>query len=121
MSKHVLSADSRPLIKDLINVAPDGFVVKIEPKKRDLNQNAKLWACLQEISEQVTWYGQRLSPEDWKNMMTASLKKTRAVPGIDGGVVILGLSTRDMDKEEFSQLLELVQAFGAEHDVRWSA
>ena len=121
MSTHVLSADSRLGIKDLIDMAQDGFVVKIEPKKRNLNQNAKLWACLQEISEQVIWYGQRLSPEDWKNMMTASLKKTRAVPGIDGGVVILGISTRDMNKEEFSELIELAQAFGAEHNVRWSA
>ena len=121
MSTHVLSADSRTTIKNLIDLAPDGFAVKIEQKKRNLNQNAKLWACLQEISEQVMWYGQRLSPEDWKNMMTASLKKTRAVPGIDGGVVVLGISTRDMNKEEFSELIELAQAFGADHDVRWSA
>ncbi|WP_372966606.1 recombination protein NinB [Marinobacter sp.] len=89
-------------------------------QKRSLDQNAKLWPMLTDVSKQVEWYGQHLSPEDWKHVFTASLTKQRAVPGIDGGFVVLGQPTSRMTKEVFSQLIELIYAFGAEHNVRWS-
>lgn len=38
--------------------------------------------------------------------------------GIDpGSFVLLGLRTSDMSKEEMSALIELIHAFGAEHNV----
>jgi hypothetical protein len=77
-----------------------------------------LWAALTDIAEQVEWYGQKLTPEDWKDMMTASLRKARVVPGLDAGSFVpLGMRTSDMTKEEFSMLLDLIQAFGAERGV----
>ena len=87
---------------------------------RSLDQNRKLWAILRDISQQVEWFGERLSPEDWKIIFTAALRQQRTVPGIDGGVVVLGLSTSHMNKQEFSELLELIHAFGAERGVEFS-
>ena len=47
--------------------------------------------------------------EDWKDVLTASLRKARVVPGIDAGTfVVLGLHTSKMTKDEFAQLLELI-------------
>lgn len=92
-------------------------VVKLERKKRTVDQNAKMWSMLTEVSKQVDWYGEKLSPEDWKHVFTASLSKQRAVPGIDGGFVILGKATSKMTKPEMSDLIELIYAFGAEHEV----
>lgn len=101
--------------------APRGTRVAFQYSKRSIPQNAKLWACLTEISEQVEWYGQNLSPDDWKDILTAALKKARVVPNIDGnGFVALGLRSSQMTKEEFSNLLELALAFGAQHGVRFS-
>nr|WP_282104055.1 recombination protein NinB [Marinobacter alexandrii] len=94
--------------------------ISLGRKRRSKDQNAKLWPMLTDISQQVEWYGQKLSKEDWKHMLTASLTKQRAVPGIDGGFVILGQSTSRMNKELFSQLIEVIYAFGAEHGVQWS-
>ncbi len=51
--------------------------------------------------------------------MTAGLKKQKAVPGIDGGFVVVGGSTSKMTKSEFSDLLELIYSFGAERGVEW--
>ncbi|HHP0447038.1 recombination protein NinB, partial [Cronobacter sakazakii] len=51
---------------------------------------------------------------------TAALKGQRSAPGIKGGFVVLGQSTSKMRVSEFSELLELIHAFGAERDVRWS-
>jgi hypothetical protein len=96
--------------------------VVIEPWEptRSGSQNDKMWAMLTDISRQVVWYGQKLSPEDWKHVFSASIQKQRAVPGLDGGFVVLGVSTRRKSKAWFSELFELMYAFGVEHDVEWS-
>ena len=96
------------------------FVVTLSRPKRNTKQNALLWALLGEVSQQVNWYGQKLSPEDWKNVCTASLTKQSAVPGIDGGVVMVGASTSRMDKQTFSNLIEVVYSFGAQQGVKFS-
>lgn len=76
-----------------------------------------LWPLLTLASEKVDWYGQRLSPDDWKAMFTAALRKERVVPGINGGFVVLGQQTSRMDKQEFSELLELILAFLSERGI----
>ncbi|ARK42633.1 recombination protein NinB [Burkholderia pseudomallei] len=100
--------------------APDGYVAEIKPRTRSLDQNAKMWAMLADVSRQVDWYGQKLTSEEWKDVLTAALKKQKAVPGIDGGFVVIGARTRNMTIKEMSELVELMYAFGAERDVKWS-
>lgn len=112
--------ETRDIIKANIDAAPDGYVCHLGPNTRTTEQNKKLWAMLNDVARQVEWYGQKLGPYDWKHIFTAGLKKSRAVPGIDGGVVILGMSTSKMNKLEFSELIELIYAFGAERGVNWS-
>lgn len=96
-----------------------------DPTKRTLDQNAKLWALLTDLSKQLRWpvdgEFQYLTPEDWKVIMTAGLKRhQRIAKGMDGGFVMLGASTSKMKKEEMIELIELILAFGAEHDVKWT-
>jgi len=93
----------------------------IKPETRSLPQNARLWAMLTEISEQVEWYGRRLTPENWKHVFSAALKKQDVVPGLDGGFVVLGQSTSKMTVAEMSDLQTLMEAFGAEKGVKFSA
>jgi hypothetical protein len=93
----------------------------VKPQTRSLEQNARLWAMLTEISEQVEWYGRKLTPENWKHIFSAALKKQDVVPGLDGGFVVLGLSTSKMTVGEMADLQTLMEAFGAEKGVRFSA
>lgn len=95
-------------------------VVKLGRPKRNNSMNAKLWAMLADVAAQVEWYGRKLDNEDWKHVFTAALKQQEAVPGINGGFVVLGTRTSRMNKEVFSQLIELIYAFGSDHQVRWS-
>lgn len=88
---------------------------------RTLQANAAMWALLADISRQVEWYGERLTPDDWKHVFSSCLRKQRSVPGIEGGFVVLGARTSRMSKEEMSDLLELMHAFAAERDVKLSA
>lgn len=97
---------------------PDGSRIEFKAPSRSQDQNALMWARLETIAEQVDWYGEKLSKEDWKEIFSASLRKARVVPGIDGtGFVVLGLRTSDMSKEEFGALLDLIDAFAAERGV----
>lgn len=98
--------------------APDGTRLEFRSPKRSTDQNALLWARLSAIAKQLEWYGRYLSAEDWKDVLSASLRKTRVVPGIDEGTFVpLGMRTSQMTKQEFSDLLELIAAFGAERGV----
>ncbi len=102
-----------------IREAPEGMAVEIKEPTRSLDQNALLWPLLTELSKQVEWYGHKLTPGEWKDVMTAGLKKQKAVPGIDGGFVVVGAHTSTMTKREFGDLVELIYSFGAERGVVW--
>ena len=95
-------------------------VIQPHMEMRNLDQHAAMWASLTDLAEQVKWYGEYLTPENWKDVLTASLKKQKAVPGVDGGFVVLGTSTRKMTKLEMSELIDLIHAFGAEHGVKFT-
>jgi len=109
-----------PLLKSML-MAGQRVVVEIKPETRTLAQNARLWAMLNDVAKQVNWYGRKLSQEEWKHVFTASLSKQDVVPGIDGGFVVLGKSTSKMTKPEMSELQQLIEAFGAQHGVRFTA
>lgn len=118
---YLRSPEIRQRVCEAVRNAPDGYRVEIKEQKRTLDQNAKMWPMLQDVAAQVNWYGQKLSPDDWKDVFTASLRRTRVVPGLDAGTFVpLGMRTSDMSKQEFSDLIELIYAFGAEHGVEWS-
>lgn len=103
-----------------IEAAPEDHVCTIKQKTRTLEQNALMWALLTDLSKQVNWYGQFLTQDEWKDVMSASLKKQKVVPGVDGGFVVIGARTSQMGKKEMSDLCELISAFGAEQGVVWS-
>ena len=106
---------------DEIARAPLGKVVIVQDPTRTLEQNALMWAMLADISAQVDWYGQKLTSEEWKDVFSASLKRQKVVPGLDGGFVVCGQRTSKMTKGEMSDLVELMNAFCAERGVKLTA
>jgi hypothetical protein len=121
MSKFILSHDmARARAVEAVRTAPAGYAVTVAEPTRSMEQNARLWASLTDVSQQVEWHGKRLTPEDWKHIFSSSLKKLQVVPNLDGsGFVALGMSTSRMSKRELSDLLELIYAFGSERGVRF--
>jgi len=121
MSYFVLSHDAaRANAIEAIKTAPQGYCVSIKAPTRSLEQNALMWSVLNHIARQVEWYGEKLTSEDWKTMLTASVKKQKTRPGIDGGFVVMGTSTSKMTVTEMTELIELAYAFGADKGVKWT-
>lgn len=107
-----LWAWAKPLL-----MAGHRLVLVVKPETRSLAQNSRLWAMLTDISRQVDWYGNKLTPEEWKDVFSAALKKQKVIPGLDGGFVVCGQRTSRMTRAEMSELQELMAAFGAERGV----
>jgi len=105
-----------------IDKAPFGTRVEFKASKRSMPQNDKFWAMLTEVAMQLHWHGISLTPDDWKLVFLDALKReARFVPNIDGtGFVNLGRSSSDLSKEEMSELIELIFAFGAQHGVKFN-
>lgn len=110
-------AEARRRAMAAVADAPEGYAVTVSPPSRNTAQNSALWAKLSEVSEQVDWHGQKLTSGEWKDVFTSALKRQKVVPGLEGGFVVLGSSTSKMSKAEMSELLELISAFAAEHEV----
>lgn len=114
------------VLKDVWNrakpflMAGNKLVLTIEQEKRSQEQNALMWSVLTDLSKQLPWHGVNLTKEEYKDLLTAGLKKQRAIPGIDGGFVVLGTSTSKMTKQEMTDLITLAHAFGDEREVKWS-
>jgi hypothetical protein len=116
----IRSTEDRERVARWARNVPPGTRIEFKSPRRSLDQNALMWQRLGEVSHQVEWYGMKLSPEDWKDVFSASLRKARVVPGIDAGSFVpLGMRTSDMSKQEMTDLLELIGAFGAEKGVRF--
>lgn len=119
-AKQALTAQVFPFLGEALQSGRK-WVLSIKPETRSLAQNSRLWAMLTDISHQVNWYGRKLTAEEWKHVFSASLKKQDVVPGLDGGFVVLGLSTSKMSIAEMCDLQTLMEAFGAEKGVKFSA
>ena len=106
---------------DWVRRAPPETRVEFKGPKRTLDQNSRMWACLTDLSTQLLWHGQRLSTEDWKQVMLAALKQEmRIVPNIHGdGFVQLGRSSSDLSKQEMADLMTIMEAFAARYGVKF--
>jgi hypothetical protein len=106
-------------------VAGHRLTLEVKKATRSTEQNNLFWSCLSDLSKQCEWAvdGQmvKLTPEEVKHILTASLKRhQRMARGIDGGLVILGQSTSRMTKDEMGELITLAHAYGDSQGVRWS-
>lgn len=98
---------------------PPGTRVEFKAPKRSIPQNDRMWAMLTDVATQLKWHGLRLTADDWKLIFMDALKReVRMVPNLDGnGFVSLGRSSSDLSKQEMTDLIDLISAFGANHGV----
>lgn len=95
--------------------------VEIKGAKRTLGQNALMWKWLTAFAEQAEWHGKRRTTYEWKDLFTGAVKVAaggvEAVPGLEGGLMLLGLHTSDMSVAEMADLITYMQSKAAEWGV----
>lgn len=102
----------------------DREVIICEPTRTG-EQNALMWPLLHDLSRQlwreVNGVRRRLTPDEWKDVLTAALTtEQRFVAGIDGSPVLLGVSTSSMGVGKMKQLIDLIKLFGDREQVQWT-
>lgn len=123
MSKRILKITgdaARRAACGYVQQAPDGYIVTIAEATRNLEQNALMWCLLDCMAKQAEWHGNRLNAEEWKDLLSAGLVQSKAVPNLTGnGFVILGQRTSKLTKSQFAALIDLIYAVGADKGVEF--
>jgi hypothetical protein len=97
-----------------------GFVMEVREPTRTDDQNRILHAIVDEIIEQRP--DEPYSKEDWKlRFMQALRNETRFLPELDGGGMFpVGQRTSELNKTQFSALLEIVFEWCARNQIQLS-
>lgn len=122
MSRHLIplnsSADKARAAR-YIAQAPFGSRVEIKAAKRTLPQNDRMWAMLSDIAAQKEHCGRKYTPDQWKVLfMAACGKEMQFVPTLNGNSFMpLGYRSSELTKQEMSDMIEFMFAWGAENGV----
>lgn len=104
-----------------IESAPVNTRLEFKAPKRTIPQNSRLWLLLTAVAEQATWHGKKRTTLEWKDLFTGAVKiaggGVEAVPGLEGGLMLLGLHTSDMSKAEMVELQDYIEAWCASNGV----
>jgi hypothetical protein len=116
----IILRNNREAAHRMVDAAPMGAVLNIRPATRSGEQNSKMWAMLSDIARAKP-QGRELTTDKWKSLFMDAIGVPAAwEPGINGGVVNVGYRSSRLTKEQMSDLIEQMYAYGAEHGVEWT-
>lgn len=108
------SPKQRAFVANVVATLQKDWRIEIKGPKRTVDQNSLMWVWLSAYADQATYHGEKLTAGDWKDLFTGALKAAqnglRIVPGLDGGLMVLGLRTSDMSVAEMGDLITFMQS-----------
>ena len=127
MSKMVYQIDGKNIarvlsqVNQMINKAIFNGPVEVvlQRPKRTKEQNNKLHPMIRDIKTQVEWMG-LATEKEWRQFFCGIIQGQKPVPTPEGGIIMIGGSSRDLTKPEMSDAIEYMYAFGSERNVVWS-
>jgi hypothetical protein len=103
------------------------LVLEIKATDKTREQELKYHAMIDEIAKQANHMGSKWSSEDWKRLLVDQFCKDNGIktgvviPNLSGdGIVQLGLQTRKFTKEQASDFVEFLYAWGASNGITYS-
>ena len=110
---------SRSRAIDWVVKAPLGTRVEFKGPRRTLPQNDRMWAMLTDVATQKEHFGRRYTPDQWKAIfMHACGHELQYMSTLDGvSFIPWGLCSSDLSKEEMSNLIAFMQAWGDQSGV----
>jgi hypothetical protein len=100
------------------------LTLEIKDATKSRHQEEKYHAMIGEVAKQAQHLGAKWDSESWKRLLVDQfckdngLKTGAVIPNLAGdGIVQLGMQTRNFTKEQASEFVEWLHAWGAEHGV----
>lgn len=110
--------DARVKARSAIRRAPDGYRVTFEEPKRTNAQNDRLHVMIRDVARQVEYYGKKRDEDFWKQLFVGAFRKSEMVPCLSGdGFTEIRPRTSKMKKADLSDLMMLIEEYGARHGV----
>jgi hypothetical protein len=108
---------SKQTAHQLIDAAPFGSVASVKAATRSTDQNDLMWSLLSEISRAKP-DGRRHTTEVWKALaMHACGHAVQFETGLSGEPFPIGFRSSRLSKQQMSELIEFLYAYGAEKGV----
>ena len=102
------------------------LTLEIKEANKSREQEEKYHAMIGEIAKQAQHLGSKWDAESWKRLLVDQfcrdndIKTGVVIPNLSGdGIVQLGFQTRKFTKEQASEFVEWLHAWGAEHGVTY--
>jgi hypothetical protein len=102
------------------------LTLEIKESGKTREQEEKYHAMIGEIAKQAEHFGSKWDAESWKRLLVDQfcrdngIKTGAVIPNLSGdGIVQLGMQTRKFTKEQASEFVEWLHAWGAEHGVTY--
>ena len=113
--------------KVLVALETKQLSLEIKDALKSRDQEEKYHAMIGEIAKQASHMGAKWDAEDWKRLLVwqfckdSGLNEGRILPSLDGtGIVQLGQQTRKFTKEQASEFVEWLHAWGAQNGIVYS-
>ena len=112
-----------PKVKEALQAGKQ-LTLEIKQANKSREQEEKYHAMIGEIAKQAQHLGSKWDAESWKRLLVDQfcrendIKTGAVIPNLSGdGIVQLGFQTRKFTKEQASEFVEWLHAWGAEHGV----
>lgn len=104
----------------LVRRAPDDWLVELRPRNRSDEQNAKLWAMLNDVALSKP-DGRQHTPDTWKALFMQALGHEQLFEiGLDGRPFPLGFRSSRLTVAQMADLITFIQQWGDARNVKWS-
>jgi hypothetical protein len=121
-----LMAGLWPKVKEAL-ASGKKLTLEIKDASKSRDQEEKYHAMIGEIAKQAQHLGAKWDAESWKRLLVDQfcrdndIKTSVVIPNLSGdGIVQLGMQTRKFTKEQASEFVEWLNAWGAEHGITYS-
>ena len=118
----ILAGDAqRKTAHRIIDSAGPGFVVNVRQPTRNVDQNARMWAMLSDVSRAKP-EGRHWTTDTWKAAFMHSLgHQCQFAQGLDGsGAFPVGFRTSRLTVSQMADLITVIAEYGDRHGVQWS-
>lgn len=104
------------------------LTLEIKAANKSREQEKLYHAMIEEIAKQASHLGAKWDAEDWKRLLVDQFIKdmnglgaSKIIPSLDGtGIVQLGFQTRKFTKEQATEFVEFLLAWGATNGITYS-
>ena len=115
-----------PKVKEAIKSGKH-LSLEIKSVNRSNEQNEKYHAMIGDISKQASHLGSKWDSESWKRLLVDlflrenGMYNGKILQNLDGtGIIQLGFQTRNFTKEQASEFVEWLHAWGAENGITFT-